>query len=245
MASSIANQFTGLPIENLIAAPLLAAAEGQKSFRGVVAKLNHLGFQSRPDLCFEAKAFSTLFGKATKKDLKAAVKKAKLAKTQTTKMFFSNIGPMEEWILVGLGDAGVKTLPDKIGSVGGQVVLLGNKITGKVCVLSWRSKKLIRKVVSSLAGEALATNDTLGEIVYSKAVLKQLFGEDVDNIPVVILTDSNNLFKSVYSTSLVDDARLIPDIAVLKEAIETGEVDEIRKVEQLIDLLIYHLSFKP
>ena len=28
MASSIANQFTGLPIENLIAAPLLAAAEG-------------------------------------------------------------------------------------------------------------------------------------------------------------------------------------------------------------------------
>ena len=28
---NIANQFTGLPIENLIAAPLLAAAEGQKS----------------------------------------------------------------------------------------------------------------------------------------------------------------------------------------------------------------------
>ena len=31
MAGSIANQITGLPIENLIAAPLLAAAEGQKS----------------------------------------------------------------------------------------------------------------------------------------------------------------------------------------------------------------------
>ena len=29
--ANIANQFTGLPIENLIAAPLLAAAEGQKS----------------------------------------------------------------------------------------------------------------------------------------------------------------------------------------------------------------------
>tara|TARA_R110002012_G_scaffold291891_1_gene486592 strand:- start:30613 stop:31155 length:543 start_codon:yes stop_codon:yes gene_type:complete len=31
MASSIANQFTGLPIENLIAAPLMAACEGQKA----------------------------------------------------------------------------------------------------------------------------------------------------------------------------------------------------------------------
>ena len=32
MAGTIANQFTGLPIENLISAPLVAAAEGQKIF---------------------------------------------------------------------------------------------------------------------------------------------------------------------------------------------------------------------
>ncbi len=38
MADSIANQFTGLPIENLIAAPLLAAAEGQKSLAATTAK---------------------------------------------------------------------------------------------------------------------------------------------------------------------------------------------------------------
>ena len=38
MASTIANQFTGLPIENLIAAPLLAAAEGQKSLASTTAQ---------------------------------------------------------------------------------------------------------------------------------------------------------------------------------------------------------------
>ena len=37
MASTIANQFTGLPIENLIAAPLLAASEGQKSLAQTTA----------------------------------------------------------------------------------------------------------------------------------------------------------------------------------------------------------------
>ena len=35
---NIANQFTGLPIENLIAAPLLAAAEGQKSLAATTAQ---------------------------------------------------------------------------------------------------------------------------------------------------------------------------------------------------------------
>ena len=37
--NSIANQFTGLPMENLIAAPLLAASEGQKSLASTTAQL--------------------------------------------------------------------------------------------------------------------------------------------------------------------------------------------------------------
>ena len=70
-----------------------------------------------------------------------------------------------------------------------------------------------------MAGEALAMNDTIGEVVYNKAVLKQIFGAQIDSRPVIITTDSNNLYKAVYSTSLVDDGRLVPDIAVIKEAL--------------------------
>ena len=86
-------------------------------------------------------------------------------------------------------------------------------------------------MVSSLAGEALAMNDTIGEVVYNKAVLRQIFGEEIEKVPVIIATDSNNLFKSIYSTSLVEDGRLVPDIAIVKEAIEQGVVTEIRRVE--------------
>ena len=47
MAGSIANQFTGLPIENLIAAPLLAASEGQKSLAATTAQfLTEVGMDS-------------------------------------------------------------------------------------------------------------------------------------------------------------------------------------------------------
>ena len=45
--SNIANQFTGLPIENLIAAPLLAAAKGQKSLAATTAQfITEVGMDS-------------------------------------------------------------------------------------------------------------------------------------------------------------------------------------------------------
>ena len=45
--SNIANQFTGLPIENLIAAPLQAAAEGQKSLAATTAQfITEVGMDS-------------------------------------------------------------------------------------------------------------------------------------------------------------------------------------------------------
>ena len=46
--NAIANQFTGLPIENLIAAPLLAAAEGQKSLAATTASfITEVGMDSK------------------------------------------------------------------------------------------------------------------------------------------------------------------------------------------------------
>ena len=205
--------------------------EGQSQFRGLVGKLNHVSSNGRPDLCFEAKSLSTKFGKAKQKDLKSAVKKLLKVKSQTTKMIFPDLGEVANWIVIGHGDAGIRSLPDKLSSVGGSVVMLANKETKRVCVLNWRSKKLVRKVVSSLAGEALAMNDTIGEVVYNKAVLRQIFGPKMDKVPVIIVTDSNNLFKSIYSTSLVEDGRLVPDIAVIKEAIEQGVITEVRRVK--------------
>ena len=47
MAGTIANQFTGLPIENLISAPLVAAAEGQKSLAATTAQfITEVGMDS-------------------------------------------------------------------------------------------------------------------------------------------------------------------------------------------------------
>ena len=49
-------------------------------------------------------------------------------------------------------------------------------------------------------------------------------------MPAVIFTDSNNLYKSIYSTKLVNDPWLIPDVAAVKEALEEKVVTEVRLV---------------
>ena len=54
-----------------------------------------------------------------------------------TTMFFPYLGLEEEWTLVGYGDAGVKSLPDKLSSCGGQVIMMVNKHKKKVCIINW------------------------------------------------------------------------------------------------------------
>jgi hypothetical protein len=209
----------------------LLDSDGQREFRGCVAKLLYVGYQSRPDVCFEAKCLSTRYGKTTKKDLKNAFKKIQKLKGENTRMFFPDLGDVDEWSIVGYSDAGIKSMPDRLTSVGGQVVLLVNERKELACVLNWRSKKLMRKVVSSLAGEALAMVAMIGEIVYNKAILLQIFGEDIKTLPVLIYTDCKNLYDAIHSTSLVEDAWLIPDIAIIQEAIVQGTITSVQRVK--------------
>ena len=204
--------------------------EGQAEFRGCVAKILYVGSQSRPDVSFEGKALSTKFGKATKGDLKSAMKKMLKLKGAETVMFFPDLGPVEDWSLIAYCDAGIRSLPDKINSVGGQVILLANLKNETACVLNWRAKKLKRKVVSSLAGEALAMVAVIGEVVYNKAILSQIYGDMINKLPAIVFTDSKNLHEAIYSSLLVDDAWLIPDVALIKEAKEQGTVSDIRRV---------------
>ena len=138
---------------------------------------------------------------------------------------------MINWVVVAHGDVGIKSLPDKHTSVGGHVIMICNKVSNKCCITSWKSKNIKRKVGSSTAGEALATLETIGEVVYLKAVLEKIFGSRVKNIPVVVLTDSQNLHRAIYSTSLVEDAWSVTEIAAIKDALDDGVVQIVKQVE--------------
>ena len=172
--------------------------------------------------------------------MKTAVKVIKKLKVEKSEMKFPDLGSFKDWSIEGHGDAGFKSLPDKMSSCGGRVALVRNVKTGAACVVSWRSRKLKRIVLSSTAAETLALNDTVSEIVYVKAVLKEMLGSVAEEIPMEIFTDSKNLWKAVQTTALNDDPRLRTDLAALKESLENGEVTKIHRIsgkEMMADCL--------
>ena len=62
----------------------------------------------------------------------------------------------------------------------------------------------------------------------------------MQKIPTIVVTDSKNLEEAANSTRLVDDAWLVPDIAVIKEAVTNKTVTKIKRVtssEMLADCL--------
>ena len=204
--------------------------DSQSEFRSLVGKLGWLAKNARPDLGFDSLVMSTKVGKANANDFKQVVKLVKKLKAESSEMRFIDIGPVEDWTIVGHGDAGYRSLPDKVSSCGGQVISVMNKKTKAQCVVSWKSKKMKRVVSSSTAAEALAVNDTLDEMVYIKEVLKEALGDEANNIPLDLYTDSRNLYKSVMSTSLNENPRLRTDVAKLQESLKIGELQKINQI---------------
>ena len=208
----------------------LVDEDSQCDFRSMVGKLGWLAKNARPDLGFDSLMLSTKVGKATANDFKQVVKIVKKLKAEPTDMKFQDLGSIVDWRIDGHGDAGYRSLPDKVSSCGSQVILITNKKTQMQCVVSWRCKKIKRVVSSSTAAEALAANDTLDEMFYIKEVLKEVIGIDAESIPLELYTDSKNLYKSVMSTSLNENPRLRTDVAKLQESLKVGELERLSLV---------------
>ena len=200
--------------------------EGQKEYRSLLGRIGWLGSHSRPDLVYDHIALSTKLGKATGADFAEAIRTGRKMIATPTEMKFPALGNMSNWVMEVYGDAGFRSLPDKISSCGGQAVILRDSTTNHACVLNWKGRKLRRVVNSSTAAETLASNEAVSEVIFLKSLLSEIFGADAFKIPVNLYTDSNNLKKSVHTTSMVDDPRLRTEIACLKESLEKGEVND-------------------
>ena len=206
--------------------------EGQEIYRGVVGKIGWLGTLSRPDLAFDHVSLSTKLGCASIGDMKYAVKTLKKLKMHTGEMIIQDLGDIEDWSVEGYGDAGFRSLPEKVNSCGGKVVILRNRKSNKASVLSWRSKKLKRVVSSSTAAETLAMVETISDMMYTKAILEEIMKSEREiKIPLYVYTDSKNLWKCLHSTALVEDPRLRIDVAIIKESLEKGEIDQVIKID--------------
>ena len=64
--------------------------------------------------------------------------------------------------------------------------------------------------------------------VITKLILVQLFGQRMSILPCFAFTDCRNLYEAVRITKLVDDSWIITDIAMIKDALSSGDITELR-----------------
>ena len=99
-------------------------------------------------------------------------------------------------------------------SQGGLIIFLKDRLEVK-CPLFWRSKKLERKVKSTIAAENLALNEGAEHSIYLVHILRQL----IDGIRVKIkcYTDNKSLVEAPTSTKKIDNPMLNIDTLILRE----------------------------
>ena len=141
-------------------------------------------------------------------------------KSSTVK--FTQVGSNKELVVYGITDASFKT-DEK--SIGGVIILLGNKINNCVNPIFWKSKTIQKVCHSAKAAETRSMIKLLDDSQFFCTQLEQLlYGDYKKRIPIKLFTDSKPLLESISSTHQVEERLLRNSITDMKEVLYGGEI---------------------
>ena len=168
-------------------------------------------------------------------NLKRVNKTIKRLKAEKVRLFFPNLGDIKQCKLIFYSDASHKNLPNG-GSQGGFIsFIIGDN--GKHAPLDWSSRRVRRVVKSSLAAETLELVEAAEHCFLMRKIIQELLGVQCDIIGV---TDSKSLKDACYSTTTMEDKRIMVDVCLLREMIQKEELTAIEwvpKKRQIADSL--------
>lgn len=210
------------------------------AYRSLLGKLQWIAGISRPDIKFDVFCSSRVGKDATVRnliDLNKIVTKLRTEKF----IMFPKLDLKENLSILVYSDASFKNLDNKVNSGRGYVIFL---ITGEVvCCLTWNSSKVNRVCISILEAETMALSDGVKHAEWLRAIVVEALygnGTEVNVVNIICFTDSDQLYKNLYSTKYVSDHALRLNAEVLKEKLRNGVIDEVKHVlteHQLADPL--------
>ena len=201
--------------------------------RSRIGQLNWLSTQTHPDISYEVCQASVNFKRAILKDLENINKVIKKLKYEDVTLKFKNLGKLSECKVLCYSDASFRNLNEE-GSQGGFILFICNK-NDEVIPIQWQSRRLKRIVKSTIAAECLSLIEASEAAYLLKILLEEILAENCC-IEVSCTIDNQSLHDAVYSTKCVEDRRLRPDIALLREKLATGEIKDIKWVESSLQL---------
>ena len=142
---------------------------------------------------------------------------------------------IKEWSLKLYTDAAWQNIDD-IGSTGGKVVIITDG--AKHFPVCWSSNRLKRVCNSSQQAELMALNEGMKDLGYIKAMIKEVTGVE---LKANVYIDNKNTRQACTSNTAPQDKKVRCELAAVREAVRTGEVEGIKqisgKTEQLADAL--------
>jgi len=212
-----------LYIDTLSRLPLSVGFTDFVRARAAFAGLAH----GRPDLCCAinraAQVTEALLFERHVKEYNKAVKHAK-----STRSLVPHYGPLERVSLHlrVYADASFAS-NDHMSSQMGFIVLLCDG-ADRCHVLTYASKKARRVVRSIMVGEVYAFADTFDAAYILKHNLERVYDQP---LPLVMLTDSKQIFDVITRASHTTETRLMIDVAAARDAYNKHEISNVGLVK--------------
>lgn len=194
---------------------------GKSPLRQAVGQANWAARRTRPEVSFDLMELSMKFNSTTVAGLIRANKVIEKLKSNQSSIVFPKLKGSLKFITHS--DASFANLIDGVSSGRGHVIFLTDE-ANKAAPLGWTTNKVRRVVTSTLAAEALSLEDCLSHAQYLRYMVAEAMKVKPTDIPIIAYTDSENLYKSLYSTSLVNDQKLRIDIGAIKQAIQEENI---------------------
>lgn len=207
-------------------------------FRSLLGQLNWVVRESRPDIAFDTCELSTLLKEATIDDALRANKIVQRLKKTHVRVVIPSLVEVSHLTIECFSDASFGNLSNG-GSQGGYIIFVADH-SGRRCPIAWQSRKVRRVVKSTLAAETLALLDAAEAGVYVSHLLQGALRESSMAPIVNCFVDNKSLVDSLKSTTAVEDKSLRINIAVLRDMLQRGDLNDVvwvRTAHQLANAL--------
>ena len=221
-----------------------------KQVRGKIGELLWLSLMTRPDISFAVNILSSEVARGTIATLKAVNKVIKKAKSSRNILKFTRLGDFADLSVKVFADASYGNQNDKVRSTAGRVILIENNKTGKVSLVSWKTKKIGRVCRSVKSAETRALEEAVDDGINIARVISEVYKGNInlkepEQIPVIAFTDSKSLWESLHNTRQCEEKLLRNSIAAMKELIALNMMDDVLWVptqKQLADCMTKHAN---
>ena len=137
-------------------------------------------------------------------------------------MKFARIGPKEDLVILGMGDASFE-LEEKV--VGGVLLFPSHSSMTKAVPIYWKSKTISRVCYSPKDAEMINVAKMMEDAVFAaRQVEMWIFGDNRRRIKVRLFTDSEATLESIASSKQIERKTLRLTVVDLKERLVDGDV---------------------